>query len=36
MNSNLIRSFILTTMIGIFAFRHQKSYKWKKDATARE
>lgn len=35
-NSILIKSVILTTMIGIFAFRHQKKLQMKKEATARD
>lgn len=35
-NSNLIRSVILTTMIGIFSFRHQKKLQMKKETTTHD
>ncbi|MGL4644428.1 MAG: hypothetical protein ACRCVH_08920 [Vagococcus fluvialis] len=35
-NSNLIKSVILTTMIGIFSFRHQKKLQMKKETTTHD
>lgn len=35
-NSILIKSVILTTMIGIFSFRHQKKLQMKKETTTHD